>query len=120
MFSIQNDAKVAILVTASELGMLGINAGTYVQGSEATAEATLNIRNCLGLAEKACLSVEQGISNSNLYSLRLQIPRIARTPYQIDLRIHQMFDDKSKWSSYTERLRGMTGSLVRYAVDDEQ
>ena len=116
---IQNDAKVSILVTASELGMLGINAGTYVQGSEGTVEATLNIRNCLGYAEKASLSVEQGMSDSNLYCLRFQIPRILRMPYEMDLRIQQVFDNKSKWSSYSERLRCMSGSLVRYAADQQ-
>lgn len=103
-------------MTASELGILGINAGTYVQGSEGTVEATINVRNYLGYAEKMSLSVEQGMSNSNLYSLRLQIPRIMRMTYYIDLRAHQMFDNKTKWSSYTERLRGMSVSLVRYVT----
>lgn len=110
----QDDAKVSVSVTASELGMLGVNAGTYVQGSEATAEATLNIRNYIGYAEKISLSVEQGISNSNVYSIRLQVPRILRIPYQMDLRIHQVFDNKVKWSSYTERLRGLSCSFMRY------
>ena len=96
--------------------MVGINAGTYVQGSEGTVEATLNIRNCVGYAERVSLSVEQGMSNSNLYSLQLQIPRVMRMPYHIDLRMHQVFDNKSKWSSYTERLRGLSGSLVRYVI----
>lgn len=93
--------------------MLGINAGTYVQGSEGTVEATFNVRNYAGYAEKLSFSVEQGMSKSNTYAMRLQVPRIMRLPYQMDIRMHQIFDNKAKWSSYTERLRGLSCSLTR-------
>jgi hypothetical protein len=90
--------------------MVGLNAGTYVQGSE----GTLNIRNYAGYAEKVSLSVEQGLSHSNVYATRLSVPRVFRLPYHVDWKVHQVFDNNEKWSSYVERLRGMALSVTRY------
>jgi hypothetical protein len=115
---LQDEKKISVSVTASELGMVGLNAGTYVQGSEGTVEATLNIRNYTGYAEKVSLSVEQGLSHSNVYATRLSVPRVFRLPYHVDWRVHQIFDNKEKWSSYVERLRGMTVSVMRYVKYD--
>lgn len=39
----QNKDKVSISMTALELGMIGINAGTYVQGSEGVISAFFKV-----------------------------------------------------------------------------
>eukprot|EP00889_Picochlorum_renovo_P003511 jgi/Picre1/30541/NNA_005904.t1 len=110
--SAEDDEKVSVRISASELGILGINAGTYVQGSEGTVEAQFNVRNYAGYGEKLCLSVEQGMSRSNAYALRVSIPRIGHLPLLADLKIHQSFENKEKWASYVERLRGVTCSVI--------
>jgi outer membrane protein insertion porin family len=105
--------RVAVTVVASERSMVGINAGTYVQGSEGTLEASCHLRNSLGRAETVTLSVEQGLTPANnTYSLGLSLPRVRRTPYHVDLRIQQNFTSKAKWASYVERLRGVSCSLT--------
>lgn len=101
-------------MSASELGILGVNAGTYVQGSEGTVEAQLNIRNYAGYGEKLCFTVEQGMSRSNAYNLRMSVPRIGGLPLLADLKVHQSFENKENWASYVERLRGVTCSVFRF------
>lgn len=78
-----------------------------------TVEATLNLRNYAGFAEKVAVSIEHGISRSNIYSVALSVPRIMTTPYGVDVKVQQLFNDREKWSSFVERLRGVVVTLSR-------
>lgn len=105
--------RVTVRVAASEKSMVGINMGTYVQGSEGTVEASCHVRNAMGRAETMSLAVEQGLTPANnTYSLGVSLPRVFRKPYHADIKAQQVFTSKAKWSSYVERLRGVRCSLV--------
>lgn len=86
----------------------------FLKNDAGTLEATANLKNFFGFADKVSLSVERGLTHSNVYSLSGLIPRILGLPYSVEVKAQQLFDDKSNWSSYVERLRGGVVSVSRW------
>lgn len=105
----------SVVAQFQEKNLLRLHTGTYVQGTEGSVEASLNLNNPLGYAEQVTLGCEYGSQNTNVYSLGVSKPRPGGTPALLDLRLHQLFHNYQPWSSYTELLRG---GVVTLASED--
>jgi outer membrane protein insertion porin family len=108
----QSQDGCTIAVRLQESSMFGFRAGTYVQGHEATMESSLNLNNSMGRAEQAAFTLEYGSQRTNLWSATVTLPRPQGLSCIADVRLHQTFNDKSQWSSYTERLRGIIATVA--------
>ena len=76
-----------------------------------SVELSFNLCNPLGYAENVSLSAEFGSQsatalNSSTYTLALTKPRPYGFPIVASARLHQLFHNCQRWSSYTELLRG--------------
>ena len=91
------------------------SAGLPVAGS---VEGALKLCNPLGYAEQITLRAECGSQspaglNSTTYALALTKPRPFGLGVVADARLHQLFHNCTRWSSYTELLRGGALTLSR-------
>lgn len=84
-------------------------------------ETSLNLTNPLGYAEQISIGAEYGTQSTNVYTLALTKPVRLRwggprpgVPATADLRLHQLFHDYGRWSSYSELLRGGVATLTRW------
>ena len=109
-----------------------------------SVETSLNLTNPLGHAEQISLGAEYGTQSTNVYTLSATKPvrlpawataagggaggssgvaingRQAGVPAVADLRLHQLFHDYGRWSSYSELLRGGVATLTRWAGADRR
>ena len=60
-----------------------MQAGAYVQGHEGSVEATIGLRNLLGNAEHAQLSLDYSSQKSSEYALQLWKPRLFGLPWKV-------------------------------------
>lgn len=67
-----------VIVDLEEKNWYKVHAGTYVQGTEASAECSFGLRNATGNAEQVDFSAEYGSQNSNQFSLTYTQPHVAR------------------------------------------
>lgn len=66
---------VNLEVNVQEQSPYSFDAGTYVQGGEASVEGSVSLKNVLGNAERLEASAALGNEKSNTYSLSLTQPR---------------------------------------------
>jgi hypothetical protein len=79
-----------------------------------TVEASASLINPLGHGERFAAKVEYGTQRSNNFSLVYSKPRrIFGYHASGDVRVHQVFHDCERWSSYTELLRGGAAGITR-------
>ncbi|GAB4818843.1 hypothetical protein N2152v2_005889 [Parachlorella kessleri] len=106
-----------------EKSVLRLHTGTYVQGTEGSVEASLNLTNPLGYAEQVSLTAEYGSQSTNVYSLAITKPKPAGLPLLLDFRLNQLFHSYQWTSSFSELLRGgaltLTSEDARHAVSYE-
>lgn len=81
--------------------------------SSGTVETSINLKNLFGFADLLTLTLEKGLSQSNVYSISGSVPKFLDSPYRVECKIHQIFQDRQKWSSYVERFRGGSISLSK-------
>lgn len=111
-----------------------MHTGTYVQGTEgklvqahpwsagtssptATAagsvQASLDLNNPTGNAEQVAFTVEYGMQTANTCTLSVSKPRPWGRAMIADGRLHQLFHNYERWSSFTELFRGGMATFAR-------
>jgi len=102
---------VNIDVTVEEQSPYSLDAGTYVQGGEASVEGSVGLKNVLGHAERLEAAAAIGNERSNTYHLSLTQPRFRGTESVAELGIAQAIRSFQKHSSVTEKSRGLQASV---------
>ncbi|GMH39203.1 hypothetical protein BSKO_07101 [Bryopsis sp. KO-2023] len=86
-------------------------ASTFVQRNQGGVEGYLGIRNYFGRAERFRLSAECGSERSTEYALEYFKPRVKGLPWSFDTRIFNNHHSCLTYSSFVEKLRGVSVGL---------
>ncbi|CAD7697482.1 unnamed protein product [Ostreobium quekettii] len=88
-----------------------MHVGTYVQGHEGSVEATVGLRNLLGNAEHAQLSLDYSSQKSSEYAFQLWKPRLVGLPWKGEVKLFNWLRSNQQYSSFVERIRGVSFGL---------
>jgi outer membrane protein assembly factor BamA len=112
-----NDSGVTqadVVITVKEKKMLKAKAGTIFDGGEGKMETSVNLCNPFGKAEHLEGKVSYGRVGSNAMHVRMRQPRFFGLPVHLDLGLVNEMQVFERYSSYNEKMRGVTMALRGY------
>mmetsp|Transcript_10237 Transcript_10237/g.19344 ORF Transcript_10237/g.19344 Transcript_10237/m.19344 type:complete len:474 (-) Transcript_10237:237-1658(-) len=105
------DKTVDVTMTVKERDMTQLHAGTFVQGGEGSVEASVKLRNVLGLADAYELQAAKGHQQSSTFALSALLPRCVGSEAEAEMRVHKNATSHTKHASYVDHLQGISAHL---------
>jgi outer membrane protein insertion porin family len=109
-----NFTEADVVITVKEKKMLKAKAGTIMDGGEGKMETSVNLTNPFGKAEHLEGKVSYGRVGSNAMHVRMHKPRFFGLPVHLDLGLVNEMEVFERYSSYNEKMRGVTMALRGY------